>query len=83
MNQIMILYLQRCLKTYVTEVSLIQTLIKRESPYKIRDRIRQRQSERKVALKSMQNTGKGSHKVFKTSAKEISQDLPPLGKSGS
>ena len=27
--------------------------------------------------------GKGLHKVFKTVVKEVSQDLPPLGESGS
>ena len=27
--------------------------------------------------------GKGLHKVFKTIVKDISQDLPPLGESGS
>ena len=27
--------------------------------------------------------GKGLNKVFKTSVKDISQDLPPLGESGS
>ena len=27
--------------------------------------------------------GKGLHKVFKTFVKEISQDFPPLGESGS
>ena len=27
--------------------------------------------------------GKGLHKVFKTVVKDISQDLPPLGESGS
>ena len=27
--------------------------------------------------------GKGLHKVFKTMVKDISQDLPPLGESGS
>ena len=27
--------------------------------------------------------GKGLHKVFKTVVKEILQDLPPLGESGS
>ena len=27
--------------------------------------------------------GKGLHKVFKTVVKEISQDFPPLGESGS
>ena len=37
-----------------------------EARYKIRDRIRQRQSERKGALKATQIMGKGLHKVFKT-----------------
>ena len=37
--------------------------------YKIRDRIKQRQSEWKGALKSMQNMGKVLHKVFKTVVK--------------
>ena len=27
--------------------------------------------------------GNGLHKIFKTFVKEISQDLPPLGESGS
>ena len=31
----------------------------------------------------MQIMGKGLHKVFKTVVKQISQDLPPLGESGS
>ena len=56
---------------------------KRESRYNIHDRIRQRQSELKGALKSTQNMGKGLHKVFKTVVKEISKELPPLGESGS
>ena len=56
---------------------------RRDVRYKIRDRIKQRQSERKVALKTKKNMGKSSHKVFKTAVKEISQDLPPLGESGS
>ena len=56
---------------------------KRESRYNIHDRIRQRQSEWKGALKSTQNMGKGLHKVFKSVVKEISQDFPPLGESGS
>ena len=34
-------------------------------------------------LLSTRNMGKGSHKVFKTVVKEISQDLPPLRKSSS
>ena len=54
----------------------------RESHYKIRDHISQRQLEWKGALKSMQNIGKGLHKVFKTVAKEILQDLPSLVEYG-
>ena len=54
-----------------------------EARYKIRDRIKQRQSEWKGALKATQNMGKVLHKLFKTVIKEISQDLPPLGESGS
>ena len=55
----------------------------REARYKIRDRIRQRKSERKGALKATQNMGKGLHKVFKTFVKNISQEFPPLGESSS
>ena len=39
---------------------------RRETCYKIRNRIRQRQSEWKVALKATQSMVKGLHKVFKT-----------------
>ena len=53
----------------------------RDTRYKILDFIRQIQSEWKGALKATQNMGKGSHKVFKTVVKDISQDLPPLGES--
>ena len=56
---------------------------KREARYKICDRIRQRQSEWKGALKVTQSMGKGLHKVFSTVVKEISQELKPLGESGS
>ena len=56
---------------------------RREERYKIRDHINQRQSEWKGVLKSTQNMGKGLHKAFKTVLKDISQDFPPLGKSGS
>ena len=56
---------------------------KREACYKIRDCIRQRQSEWKGALKAMQNMGKGLQKVFKTVVKDIFQEFPPLGESGS
>ena len=55
----------------------------RVARYKIRDHIKQKQSEWKGALKAMQNMGKGSNKVFKTFVKDILQDLPPLGESGS
>ena len=58
-------------------------LNKRETCYKIRDTIRQRQTERKRASKDTQTMGKGLHKVFKTVVKYILQDLPPLGESGS
>ena len=46
---------------------------RREVHYKIRDRIGQRQSEWKGALKSMRSMGKGLHKVFSTVVKDISQ----------
>ena len=42
---------------------------RRESRYKIRDRIKQRQLEWKGALKATQNIGKVLHKVFKTVVK--------------
>ena len=44
---------------------------RRESRYKIRDSIRQRQSEWKGALKATRNTGKGLHKVFSMFVKDI------------
>ena len=50
-----------------------QTVNKREARWKIRDRIKQRQSEWKGELKSTRNMGKGLHKVFSTIVKEISQ----------
>ena len=46
---------------------------RREARYKIRDCIRQIQTEWKGALKSTRSMGKGLHKVFKTVVKEISQ----------
>ena len=58
-------------------------LNRREACYKIRDPIRQRQSEWKGELKAKQNMGKFLHKLFKTVVKGISQELPPLGESGS
>ena len=54
---------------------------KREARYKIRDRVRQRQSEWKGALEATLSMGKGLHKVFSTVVKEISQELATLGES--
>ena len=54
-----------------------------EARYKIRDHIRERQLERKRALKAMPNIGKDLNKLSKTIVKEISQELPPLGESDS
>ena len=51
---------------------------RRETRYKIRDCIKQRQLEWKGVLKFTQNMSKDLHKVFKTVVKEILQDLPPL-----
>ena len=56
---------------------------RREARYKIRDNIRQRQSEWKVALKATRSMGKGLHKVFSTVVKDISRELTPLVESGS
>ena len=56
---------------------------RREYRYKIRDCIKQRQSEWKGSLKATQNMGKGLHKIFKTVVKYILQKFPPLGESGS
>ena len=56
---------------------------RREVRYQIHDRIRQRQSEWRGALKSTQSMGKGLQKLFSTVVKEISQELTPLGESGS
>ena len=56
---------------------------KREARYKIRDRVRQRQSEWKGAFKNMRSMGKDLHKVFSRVVKNISQELTTLGESGS
>ena len=47
---------------------------RREARYKIHDRIRQRQSEWKEALKATLSMVKGLHKVIKTVVKEISKE---------
>ena len=56
---------------------------KRVARYKIRDRVMQKRSQWKGALKAMRNTGKGLHKVFSMIVKEILQELATLGESGS
>ena len=43
----------------------------------------QRKLEWKGALKATQTVGKVLHEVFSTVVKEISQELTPLGESGS
>ena len=52
---------------------------RRETDYKTRDRIKQRKSEWKVALKATRNMGKCLHKVFSIIVSEISQELTNLG----
>ena len=54
-----------------------------ESRYKIRERVRQKESQWKGALKATHKMGKGLHKVFSTILKDISQKLTPLRESGS
>ena len=54
-----------------------------EASYKIRDIVKQRQSEWKGMLKAMRKMGKGLHHFFKTVVKEISHDLSTLGESSS
>ena len=61
----------------------IPNVNRRETRYKIRDRIRQRQWEWKGAFKATRSMGKVLHKVFSTVVKDILQELTPLGKSGS
>ena len=56
---------------------------KRESCLKIRDRIKQKKSEWKGALRATHKTGKCSHKLLSTIVKEISQELTNFGESGS
>ena len=52
---------------------------KREARLKIRDRIKQKKSERKGSFRATHKTGKGLHKVFSTIVMEISQELTNLG----
>ena len=56
---------------------------KREERYKIRDRIMQKELQRKGVLKATRNTGKVLHKVLSTIVKKIFQELATFGESGS
>ena len=56
---------------------------RRYAHYKIRDNIKKGQPEWKAELKATRNMGKDSYKVFKTFVKDILQDLPIFGESGS
>ena len=68
----------------IRDISQSHKIVNRiEACYKICYCIKQRQLECKGVVKATQNMGKGLHNVFKTVVKNISQDLPPLGESGS
>ena len=55
---------------------------KREACLKICDRIKQKKSEWKGALRATHKMGKGLHKVFSTIVSEISQELTNFGEYG-
>ena len=69
--------------TFMMEIRLIRTFIKKDTRLKIRDHIKQIKSKWKGALKATHKMVKGLHKVFSTIVKEISQELTNLGESGS
>ena len=52
----------------------------RETRYEICDRIKQKRLEWKGALKATQKMGKGLHKVFKTTVKEIFARIDTFGR---
>ena len=56
---------------------------KKEARLKIRDRIKEKKSQRKGALRGMHKMGKGIHKVLSTIVKEILQELTNFGEYGS
>ena len=56
---------------------------KMEASLKISDRVKQKKSEWKGALRATHKMGKGLHKVFSTIVEEISQELTNFGESGS
>ena len=49
----------------------------------IRDRIKQKKSEWKGALRATHKMGKGVHRVFSTIVSEILQELTNFGETGS
>ena len=53
---------------------------RREARYKICDRIRQRQLERKGVLKAMRSMGKRLHRVFSTIVKDIFARIDTFGR---
>ena len=55
----------------------------REARLAIRDRIKQKKSQWKVALRATHKMGKGFHKIFSTIVSEISQELTNFGETGS
>ena len=56
---------------------------KREARMAIRDRIKQKKSQWKGALRATHKMGKGLHRVFSTIVSEISQELTNFGETGS
>ena len=54
---------------------------KREARMAIRDRIKQKKSEWKGALRATHKMGKGLHRFFSTIVSEISQELTNFGES--
>ena len=56
---------------------------KREACMEIRERIKQKKSQRKGALRATHKMGKGLHRVFSTIVSEISQELTNFKETGS
>ena len=56
---------------------------KREARLKICDRIKQKKSQWKGALRARHKMGKGLHRVFSTIVLEILQELTNFGETGS
>ena len=56
---------------------------KREARLEIRDRIKQKKSQWKGALRATHKMGKGLHRVFSSIVSEISQELTNFRETGS